>query len=123
MEELNETRKEMQLSLEGEKSISNRIKNFRKIFNTNEKMDEFDRDLFESLIEKVVVGKEDLEGNPQPYSICFILKTGLKFDEEILKSFKKSKSVELDSKTCFLKGDEQEKPCLYTVNHSRGVSS
>jgi hypothetical protein len=92
LEELNETRKEMQLSLEGEKSISNRIKNFRKTF---------DRELFESLIEKVVVGKEYLEGNPQPYSICFILKTGLKFDEEILKSFKKSKSVELASKTCF----------------------
>lgn len=58
-------------------------------------MDEFDRDLYESLIEKVVVGKEDLEGNSQPYNICFILKTGLKFDEEILKNFKKSKSFEL----------------------------
>lgn len=116
LKELNETRKEMQLSLEGERSISNRIKNFRNTFNTNEKMDEFDRDLFESLVEKVVVGKEGLDGNPQPYSICFILKTGLKFDEEILKSFKKSKSVELDSKTCFFKGDEQEKLCLYTEN-------
>ncbi|HZK72139.1 MAG TPA: hypothetical protein VFD03_11600, partial [Clostridia bacterium] len=123
LKELNDSRIEMQLTFDGEQSISNRIKNFRNTFNTNEKMDEFDRDLFESLVEKVVVGKEGLDGNPQPYSICFILKTGLKFDEEILKSFKKSKSVELDSKTCFFKGDEQEKLCLYTENDTRGEGS
>ena len=77
---------EMQQSLDGEESLSNRIKNFRRTFNTEDKMDEFDRELFESLVEKVAIGKNDSEGNPLPYSICFILKTGLKFDEIILKS-------------------------------------
>lgn len=57
LEELNETRKEMESSFDGEKSISNRIKNFRNIFDTNEKMDEFDRELFESIVENVVVCK------------------------------------------------------------------
>jgi len=119
LKELNETKVEIQLTLDGEQSISNRIKNFRNTFNTNEKMDEFDRELFDSLIEKVVVGKEDLEGNPLPYSVCFILKTGLKFDEEILEYFKKSKPVELGSKVFSLQGNEQENVCLNTANHTR----
>lgn len=118
LKELNETKVEIQLTLDGEQSISNRIKNFRNTFNTNEKMDEFDRELFDSLVEKVVVGKEDLEGNPLPYSVCFILKTGLKFDEEILEYFKKSKPVELGSKVFSLQGNEQENVCLHTANHT-----
>ncbi|MEA1975650.1 MAG: recombinase family protein [Bacillota bacterium] len=113
--ELNETRKEMELSLEGEKSISNRIKNFRKTFNTNEKMDEFDREVFDSLVEKVIVGKEDLEGNPLPYSLCFILKTGLKFDEEILKNLKKNSAGNLGFKVPPLQSNEQKNVCLSSI--------
>lgn len=45
--------------IDREKSISNRIKNFRNAFDKNEKMDEFDRDIFESLVDKVVVGSHD----------------------------------------------------------------
>ena len=39
---------------------------------------EFDRGIFESIIEKVIVGGYDEDGNKDPYKITFIYKTGFK---------------------------------------------
>lgn len=50
-------------------------------------MDEFDGDIFECLVEKVIVGSKDSEENTNPYVITFVLKKGLKFDAEALKNF------------------------------------
>lgn len=55
--------KEIQQSLESEKSISIRVRNFKEIFNDNEIIDEFDRDILGAIIEKVVVGAIDENGN------------------------------------------------------------
>jgi len=120
LKELKMTQNEMQLSVEGEESLVNRIKNFKKIFNTDEKMDEFDRSLFESLVEKVVVGKEDANGNPLPYSICFILKTGLEFDENVLKSLKKKEFNPIDSKLCYSKSNQLTNLCSLHVSDTCG---
>ncbi len=35
-------------------------------------MTEFDRDILESLVEKVVIGVSDEEGNPRPYVFTFV---------------------------------------------------
>lgn len=120
LKELNEAKREIALSLDGEKSISNRIKNFRNAFDKNEKMDEFDRDIFESLVEKVVVGSQDEEGNPKPYTIYFVLKAGLKFDEEVLKNLKNNDLSELGFKPFSLQSDEALIPCSHTTNEPRG---
>lgn len=37
-------------------------------------LDVFDRDVFESIIEKVIVGGYDKDGNPDPYKLTFVLK-------------------------------------------------
>lgn len=111
LKELQGNKNEIQHSLDGEKSLSNRIKNFRKTFNTEDKMDEFDRELFESLVEKVAIGKDDSEGNPLPYRICFILKTGLKFDEMVLKSIKKNETHTVDSELCYSESNELTNLC------------
>ena len=37
-------------------------------------LSEFDRLVFESITEKVIVGGYDDENNPLPYKLCFILK-------------------------------------------------
>ena len=37
-------------------------------------LDEFDRIVFESIVEKVIVGGYDAEGNPTPYKLTFVLK-------------------------------------------------
>lgn len=40
-------------------------------------VNKFDRHIFESLIEKVIVGSIDDDGNIDPYKLTFIYKTGL----------------------------------------------
>ena len=41
-------------------------------------LEEFDRGIFESIVEKVIVGGLDEDGNKDPYKITFIYKTGFK---------------------------------------------
>ena len=41
-----------------------------------QRMEEFDRGIFESIIEKVIVGGYDENGEKDPYKITFIYKTG-----------------------------------------------
>lgn len=69
-------------ALQGEESISTRINHFRKIFEHDIKLEEFDRDILESLVDKIVVDAMDEEGNPNPYALTFVFKAGVKFTEE-----------------------------------------
>lgn len=48
----------------------------------NQILDEFDRYVFESIIEKVIIGGVDKDGNKDPYMITFVYKTGLKSEIE-----------------------------------------
>ena len=41
-------------------------------------LEEFDRGIFESIVEKVIVGGLDEDGNKDSYKITFIYKTGFK---------------------------------------------
>ena len=59
-----------------EKNIKKRLADFRKVLEHNETLVEFDRAVFESIIEKVIVGGYDDEGNPDPSMLTFIYKTG-----------------------------------------------
>ena len=46
----------------------------RQILENEGALDEFDRIVFESIVEKVIVGGYDEEGNPTPYKLTFVLK-------------------------------------------------
>ena len=59
-----------------EKNVKKRLADFRKVLEHNETLVEFDRAVFESIIEKVIVGGYDDEGNPDPSMLTFIYKTG-----------------------------------------------
>ncbi|MGB4607249.1 MAG: recombinase family protein, partial [Sedimentibacter sp.] len=66
--------------------LKDRIDTFRKLFENNEILKEFDREIFESVIEKIIVGKIDEDGNKNPYSVTFIFKTGLEIEKNDKKS-------------------------------------
>lgn len=51
-----------------EDSLQRRISDFKKALSKNEVLEEFDRGIFESIIEKVIVGGIDEDGNKDP--IC-----------------------------------------------------
>lgn len=59
-----------------ESSLQRRIADFKKALSQNEVLEEFDRGIFESIIEKVIVGGYDENGEKDPYKITFIYKTG-----------------------------------------------
>ena len=58
--------------------MQRRLSDFKKALSHNEVLEEFDRGIFESIVEKVIVGGLDEDGNKDPYKITFIYKTGFK---------------------------------------------
>ncbi len=60
------------------RSLYKRIEQFKKALSENQVLEEFDREVFESIVEKVIIGGVDDEGNKDPYKITFIYKTGFK---------------------------------------------
>ena len=63
---------------EEECNLRRRLNEFRKSLKNNGVLEEFDRAVFESVIEKVIIGGYDKDGNAVPYKITFIYKTGFK---------------------------------------------
>lgn len=77
-ENLIEDRKKLVEASENEKDIKRRLKEFKKTLEQNEVLDEFDRYVFESVVEKVIIGGIDEDGNKDPAQITFVYKTGFK---------------------------------------------
>ena len=87
---------------------------FRKALSQNEVLEEFDRGIFESIIEKVIVGGYDENGEKDPYKITFIYKTGFKNEiGNAKKRFGKSAGV----------GDRVKKMCSDVSDKVKDVYS
>ena len=82
---LGEQKNEKSLALQGEESINTRIHSFRELFKEDFRMDEFDGDIFESLIDKVVIGETDENENTNPFLFTFVFKAGIKFSDDFYK--------------------------------------
>ena len=80
-------------SLDRKKDVEKRMANLRQILDNDEILDEFDRVVFENVIDKVYVGGYNEDGTPDPYKLTFELKgsyTGVIPDAK--RHFKKSKN-------------------------------
>lgn len=78
---LREAEEELEKSeeqLDNKESIQRRIAEFKRTLSENEVLTSFDRAVFESVIEKVIVGGYDDEGKKDPYKVTFIYKNGFK---------------------------------------------
>lgn len=64
--------------LDNKESIRKRMLGFKKTLMENQSLSKFDRAVFESVVEKVIVGGYDDDGNKDPYKITFIYKNGFK---------------------------------------------
>lgn len=58
-----------------QKNISKRMAELRQTLEKENSLDVFDRVVFESIVDKVIVGGYDEDGNPNPYKLTFVLKT------------------------------------------------
>lgn len=82
--------------LEDEVSLKSRIDEFREALSGNGVLEEFDRNVFESIVEKVIVGGYNEENEADPYKVTFVYKTGFKDDLYKTKDRFKKKSSEND---------------------------
>lgn len=57
-------------------SLNQGLNKFKTLFKDNEIMPNFDKDVFELMIEKVIIGEKDSKGKINPRVITFILKSG-----------------------------------------------
>lgn len=75
-----------------EKSLKTRTMEFKKFLEKNQVMETFDKTVFESVIEKVIVGGKDSNGNDDPYKLTFVYKTGI--SNQVNASKKRTKITE-----------------------------
>lgn len=76
-DKINQSKKEkelLMLNLDSQKNIKTRMKELREKLSEEDVLDEFDRVVFESIVEKVVVGEMNEDGLIDPYKLTFVLK-------------------------------------------------
>ena len=126
IEQLQKQREDLQESAETESTMKKRIAEFRKTLEENEVLDTFDRYVFESIVEKVIVGGYDEDGNKDPSMLTFIYKTGFKnsLDGTNFKPPRKnSKTAKQNAGLCSHTTDEAKSMYSYHSNTTRGGNS
>lgn len=122
IEQLQKQREDLQESAETESTMKKRIAEFRKTLEENEVLDTFDRYVFESIVEKVIVGGYDEDGNKDPSMLTFIYKTGFKnsLDGTNFKPPRKnSKTAKQNAGLCSHTTDEAKSMYSYHSNTTR----
>ena len=67
---------ELLSAVKNDTQLKKRLVEFKAVLERSKAMLEFDPVIFESMIEKVIIGGADDEGNKDPYKITFVFKTG-----------------------------------------------
>lgn len=119
IDQLQKQREDLQQSAETESTMKRRISEFRKTLEQNEVLNTFDRYVFESIVEKVIVGGYDENGNKDPSMLTFIYKTGFEnsVDGANFKPPRKnSKAAKQCADLCSDTTDEVNAMCSYHSN-------
>jgi len=96
-------KEQLEQSSKEEIDLEKRIEHFRKVLEKNEVLTAFDRCVFESIVEKVIIGEIDEDENPNPYKLTFVYKTGFfntvqsKMHKQIKKNRRQNDTVNLPS--------------------------
>ena len=85
----------LNLVIEDKENIETGISKFKELLDTNIKLEEFDKDIFNALIDYIIVGGYDEKGNPDPYLLRFICKNN--FDITKIKDIDKEKITQKDN--------------------------
>ena len=127
IEQLQKECESLQDAAETESTMRKRVATFRQTLEQNEVLDTFDRHIFESIVEKVIVGGYDSNGNKDPYMIVFVYKTGFKnsVDGKNFKPLRKnSKENHSPAVLCSHASNEAESMCSDSSDdtaHGRGL--
>ena len=79
---LTKEQEHLQLEIEDSMSLNQGLNKFKTLFKDNEIMPNFDKEVFELMIEKVIIGEKGSKGKANPRVITFILKSGNEIKRE-----------------------------------------
>ena len=77
-EKLLEEKRTLEVTLTDEKALKKRLEGFKKLLESNKYLEEFDRTVFESIVDKIIIGGTNDDGEIDPAMITIIYKTGKK---------------------------------------------
>ena len=97
-EKLSDSKVKLEVRVRSVSGIKERLESFRRLLKSKQLITEFDRAVFESLVEKVIIGGVSEDGTVDPAKITFIYKSG---DETSLncKNFKDKRKNESKKRT------------------------
>lgn len=82
-----------------EDNLKSKMEEIKNLLKSHDIITEFDREVFDILVDKVIIGETDEEGNKNPYVISFILKNSKKSDSDELSEDSKKKVKKKSIKT------------------------
>ena len=105
--------------------MKKRLEGFKKLLESNKYLEEFDRAVFESIVDKIIIGGTNDEGEIDPAMITIIYKTGKKDSQDgrLFKSRRKNaKEVneETDNKLYPHSSDEVNNLYSYPIDNTCG---
>lgn len=118
LKKLSKEKQSLKASLINEQTIKSRLKEFRKTLERNEVLKEFDRYVFESIVDKVIVGSNNEDGKIDPYKITFVYKTGFN-DKQDGNIFRNSNWKGHSLEVCSKDSNDNKKMCLQTKDDTR----
>ena len=78
LQKIDEERSGLFEKVDQEKNIKKRVVEFRELLSNKDIMPEFDADVFKILVDKIIIGEVDVDGNYDPYVVSFLLKSDIK---------------------------------------------
>lgn len=121
-EKLLNERNKLNVVAKNEKSMKQLLKEFKKTLEENEVLDKFDRGVFESVVEKVIIGEKNKDGENDPTKITFIYKTGFKntlSSNEFKIPRKNAKGRHKRKELCLHGNNEVENLCSHSSSNTR----
>lgn len=97
-----------------------RINEFRKVLAEDLEIKEFDHDIMDSLIDKIVIGATDEDENPNPYVVTFVFKAEMKFNDEFYEKIANSSGIIEEDILSTYATDDKRLACTYAPNKPCG---
>ena len=123
LKKLQEEQQQLMELSENQENTRTRLREFRKVLGSGEILESFDRVVFESVVEKIIIGGYNDEGVEEPLKIIFVYKTGIhsNFNGKDFKPKRKNAAaVHNDIELCSYTSDEDKKMCLHSSSDTCG---
>ncbi|EFQ59653.1 hypothetical protein HMPREF9192_1438 [Streptococcus vestibularis F0396] len=123
-EYLAEEKVNVETTLKSEIDVKKRLTEFKQLLSSQKMLTEFDRTVFESIVEKIIVGGVNSDGEIDPAMLTIMFKTGETQNKDGKQFKSKRKNAKLESdKLCPQNSDEDKKLYPQGTDNTRGVCS